>query len=51
MNFRLAIKRHEDMATEFARIGKAKLASRELRKANELRTARKIRQELRNVAA
>lgn len=47
MNFRLAIKRHEDKAAQFARLGKAKLASRELRKANELRTARKIRKELR----
>lgn len=45
MNFIKAAKRHEDLATAFARIGKAKLARLHLLRANELRTARKVKQE------
>lgn len=45
MNFAVAIKRHEDKAAIAARIGKAKLARLHLLRANELRTARKIKRE------
>lgn len=45
MNFNKAAKRHEDLATAFARIGKAKLARLHLLRANELKTAKKIKRE------
>ncbi|MGE0278434.1 MAG: hypothetical protein AB7R40_23810 [Nitrospiraceae bacterium] len=47
MNLRLAIKRHEDMANAFARIGKAKLARLHLLRAEELRKTQQIKRELR----
>lgn len=47
MNIRAAIKRHEDLAAAFARIGKAKLARMHLLRAGELRKASQIKKELR----
>ena len=47
MNFAKAAKRHEDLAAAFAKIGKAKMARLHLLRANELRTARKVKQECR----
>jgi hypothetical protein len=45
MNFRAAIKRHEDLANAFARLGKAKLSRMHLLRAEELRKAKQIRKE------
>lgn len=45
MNFAKAVKRHEDLANAFARIGKAKLARLHLLRAEQLRTAKQIRKE------
>lgn len=45
MNFIKAAKRHEDLAAAFARIGKAKLARLHLLRANELKTAKRIKRE------
>lgn len=47
MNFTKAAKRHEDLAAAFAKIGKAKMARLHLLRANELKTAKKIKRELR----
>jgi len=51
MRFSAAIKRHEDLANTFARTGKAKLARLHLLRANELRTAKRIRKECKHAAA
>jgi hypothetical protein len=51
MNLRLAIKRHEDLANAFARTGKAKLARMHLLRAEQLRTAKTIRKEMRHEPA
>lgn len=45
MNFAKAVKRHEDLATAFARIGKAKMARLHLLRAGELKKAKDIKQE------
>lgn len=45
MTFAKAIKRHEDLAAAFARIGKAKLARMHLLRAGELRKAKEIKRE------
>lgn len=47
MNFRLAIKRHENLAAAFAQIGKAKLARLHLLRAGELRKTMQIKRECR----
>lgn len=45
MKLAAAIKRHENMAAAFARIGKAKLARLHLLRAGELRKASQIKRE------
>lgn len=47
MNLAQAIQRHEDKAAYAARIGKAKLARAHKPRAEQLRTAKRIRKELR----
>lgn len=42
--------RHERMAALYASMGKAKAAAREIRKAEALRKAKQIRQELRRAS-
>lgn len=46
MNYAKAIKRHENHAAAFARIGKAKLARMHLMRAGELRKAKQIKREV-----
>jgi hypothetical protein len=45
MNMARAIKRHEDLANAFAKIGKAKLARLHLLRAEQFRKAKQIRRE------
>ena len=47
MNFAKAINRHEDKAAVAARLGKAKLSRAHKLRAEQLRTARRIKRELR----
>lgn len=45
MNFSTAIRRHEDQARHYARLGKAKAARAHLLRAGQLRMAMKIKSE------
>lgn len=48
MNIAQAIRRHEDLAFWFARMGKAKRARAELLRVEQLKKLREIRREMRN---
>lgn len=48
MNYARAIKRHEDMAAAFAKIGKAKMVRLHMLRAGELKKAKQIKQECRS---
>lgn len=51
MNFTTAIRRHEDQARHYARLGKAKAARAHLLRAGQLRTAMTIKDETRKKAS